>query len=164
MLVIISRTVTSITAFSVTKKLQKSRKKAELSWGNTSCCSDWCQRNDRLAVQVESYCHHHMEGWQRLSDELCCARSRQRCVGWNCLQTCRLPKQDQDPRHHSRNPDTSWATAPPPPATCPSESGSSFQIQPAQTSSSSLHHLYTPPCPCKFVTLLRPFMQYFNCI
>ena len=36
MLVTISRTVTSITAFSVTKKPQKSRKKAKLSWGNTS--------------------------------------------------------------------------------------------------------------------------------
>ena len=35
MLVTISCTVTSITAFSVTKKPQKSRKKAELSWGNT---------------------------------------------------------------------------------------------------------------------------------
>ena len=36
MLVTIFRTVTSITAFSVTKKPQKSRKKAKLSWGNTN--------------------------------------------------------------------------------------------------------------------------------
>jgi hypothetical protein len=37
MLVTISHTVTSITAFSVTKKpkQKKSQKKAELSWGNT---------------------------------------------------------------------------------------------------------------------------------
>ena len=42
MLVTISCTVTLITTFSVTKKLKKSWKKAELSWGNTNTiCGTW---------------------------------------------------------------------------------------------------------------------------
>ena len=30
--------------------------------------------------------------------------------------------------------------------------------------SSSLHHLYAPPCLFKIVTLFGPFLKYFNCI
>ena len=64
------------------QKLSKGRKKTK-----DSCCGDWCRRNDRGIL-----CHAGSKQWR---------------VEWNCLQTWRLPKQDQDPRHRSRIPDTS---------------------------------------------------------
>ena len=73
MLVTIFRTVKSITAFSVTKKPQKSRKKAELSWGNTK----QILQTNCWSVMWVFFCIDFLTVWsmlcmfQRLTSGLC---------------------------------------------------------------------------------------------